>query len=230
MNVMSKIAADLSDRTPARTERHRLRIQAHGLINESGAAEFYIHDISCTGVLVETADALHSGDKVEFELLHAAAPPAVVVWSSGPFFGCSFVEPIAESLVRNVLLKDAAWSSGHVRADGQEDDTEDLAAQIIKIRQTNGLTAEEFANCIGVSRQAVWYWETGQRNPRAEQIRKIREEFGGGSEQFAPGRTSDHQSPSWHGASVRQNVADYKRAIATVLGVDTAQVRITIDW
>lgn len=38
-----------------------------------------------------------------------------------------------------------------------------------------GLSTRELADQLGVSRQSVWYWETGQRSPRGTALAKLEE-------------------------------------------------------
>jgi DNA-binding transcriptional regulator YiaG len=42
--------------------------------------------------------------------------------------------------------------------------------QIEEIRQALGLTVAEFAERLGVDRNAVYLWESGQRHPRYETL------------------------------------------------------------
>lgn len=48
-----------------------------------------------------------------------------------------------------------------------------LADKIVKLRRRYGLSQEELANKIGVSRQAVFKWESGVNIPDINKIKKI---------------------------------------------------------
>ncbi len=52
-----------------------------------------------------------------------------------------------------------------------------FAEMIQSIRTRAGLSRKEFANKIGASQAAVTYWESGQRQPRLDQLEKIAEAF-----------------------------------------------------
>lgn len=52
-----------------------------------------------------------------------------------------------------------------------------FAEMIQSIRVHAGLSRKEFANKIGASQAAVTYWESGQRQPRLDQLEKIAEAF-----------------------------------------------------
>ena len=49
----------------------------------------------------------------------------------------------------------------------------DVGERIVAYRATEGLSTDEFAKKVGVSRQSVWYWETGRRTPRGEALAKL---------------------------------------------------------
>lgn len=51
-------------------------------------------------------------------------------------------------------------------------------SRIQALREGLGLTREEFAARLGVTRQAVAKWETGQAKPTVTTIEKIANEFG----------------------------------------------------
>lgn len=48
-----------------------------------------------------------------------------------------------------------------------------VADNLIKIRKKNGLSQEEFADRVGVSRQTVSLWELGTVAPKASRIEEI---------------------------------------------------------
>lgn len=53
----------------------------------------------------------------------------------------------------------------------------ELAQSLLKLRQQNNLTQEEFAQKIGVTRQAVSRWEMGISAPSSKALIRISEEF-----------------------------------------------------
>ena len=50
-------------------------------------------------------------------------------------------------------------------------------SKMIKLRKIKGLTQESFAAEIGVSRQSVYKWESGQSYPDVEKLLKIARTF-----------------------------------------------------
>jgi len=64
-----------------------------------------IHDLSATGMLIETAADLHPFDALEIELPEAGTTTALVVWHSGRYFGCEFKEPVFQAAVSAARLR-----------------------------------------------------------------------------------------------------------------------------
>lgn len=64
-----------------------------------------IHDVSATGLLMETAAELDVFDDLEIELPEAGFTAAVVVWSSGRFYGCQFKVRISQAAISAALLR-----------------------------------------------------------------------------------------------------------------------------
>ena len=46
--------------------------------------------------------------------------------------------------------------------------------KIVKLRKMKGLTQDEFASAVGVSRQAVYKWESGQSYPEVSKLLEIK--------------------------------------------------------
>jgi hypothetical protein len=70
--------------------------------------EATIHDISATGMLIETASRLATFDALELELPEAGVTPALVIWNSGRYYGCEFKEPISQAAISAALLRSPA--------------------------------------------------------------------------------------------------------------------------
>jgi transcriptional regulator with XRE-family HTH domain len=51
-------------------------------------------------------------------------------------------------------------------------------SKMIKLRKIKGMTQETFAAEVGVSRQSVYKWESGQSYPEVEKLLKIARTFG----------------------------------------------------
>ena len=49
--------------------------------------------------------------------------------------------------------------------------------KLVKLRKLKGITQDEFASAVGVSRQAVYKWESGQSYPEAAKLLEIKALF-----------------------------------------------------
>ena len=52
-----------------------------------------------------------------------------------------------------------------------------FSEKLVRLRKLKGITQDQFANVIGVSRQAVFKWESGQSYPEALKLIAIRNFF-----------------------------------------------------
>ena len=53
-----------------------------------------------------------------------------------------------------------------------------FSEKLIRLRRINGITQDEFAKKVGVSRQAVYKWESGQSYPEVPKLLEIKNLFG----------------------------------------------------
>ena len=90
---------------PADSERRRSARRSLKLGAVGDGTAVTVHDISLTGLLMESPAPMLVGASFEVELPHAGAVPAVVVWNSGEFYGCEFHEPVSPAAVSAALLQ-----------------------------------------------------------------------------------------------------------------------------
>ena len=93
--------------SPAKSDRRsesRRKIHLESALAGSGS-EVLIHDISATGALLETEARLEPFEMLHFHLPEAGETEAVVVWSSGHFFGCEFTKPISKGAISAAMLR-----------------------------------------------------------------------------------------------------------------------------
>lgn len=76
-----------------------------------------IRDISLTGMLLETSTPMLVGASFEVELPHAGIIAALVVWSSGEFYGCEFAGPISPAAVSAARLQSEPTEVGSIAPD-----------------------------------------------------------------------------------------------------------------
>ena len=87
--------------------RQKLSLLASGLRQDGTGLEVQIHNISGTGLLLESDVKLVAGDRIEIELPHAGDITAVVIWANGRLFGCQFEGPVSPATLSAVELKSA---------------------------------------------------------------------------------------------------------------------------
>ena len=68
-------------------------------------ADAVIHDLSVTGLLLETAEDVSVNDLLLIDIPNFGPVPATIVWNSGRFFGCRFDRPISPAAVSGALLR-----------------------------------------------------------------------------------------------------------------------------
>jgi len=105
---------DPSDPTANRRSaaRRTLRLQSLGTTASQSAAQVTIHDLSLTGLLIETSADLAADERIDVEVPEAGLTEAKVVWSSGRFFGCRFKRPIPPAALSSAILRSPADFAG----------------------------------------------------------------------------------------------------------------------
>lgn len=66
-----------------------------------------------------------------------------------------------------------------------------VSKQLIHLRNVKGISQEELASLMNVTRQAVSKWETGQTLPDSEKIIRLSEIFGVTTDYLLKGKESD---------------------------------------
>ena len=86
-----------------RRSKHRRKLALGSNIQTGEAVS--IHDLSTTGMLIETDAKLSPRDRLELSLPQSGITDALVVWNSGRFFGCKFTRPLSQAMVSAALLR-----------------------------------------------------------------------------------------------------------------------------
>lgn len=220
------IDAFLKSPRPAQVQRgsvrRRLRLDTVGKAAAKGSTPVEIHDLSTSGMLIETSVELAAGEALEIELPRTGPQTAKVIWASGRFYGCRFAEPISPAAVSAALLRSRPTDQPAAPADAPEQASPDFASRLAELRTARGLSLQDIADRLEVSRQAVWYWESGQRLPRAEIFQKLAQILGTSEQQLlAPALPNQGVIASgWD--------EEFKRSIAERLGVRPDQVSIVV--
>ena len=203
--------------------RRKLRLDTVGKAAAKGSTHVEIHDLSTSGMLIETAVELAAGEAIEIELPRTGPQTAKIIWTSGRFYGCRFAEPIPPAAVSAALLRSRPTDqSAAGPTDAPEQASSDFGSRLAELRAAKGLSLQDLADRLEVSRQAVWYWESGQRLPRAEIFQKLAQTLGTSERQLlAP--AAPHQGVVASGWD-----EEFKQSIAERLGVRADQVSIVV--
>lgn len=92
--------------TPAADRRdwQRRRLSLGSSLQSTGD-DVTIHDISASGMLIETAAELAVFDALEIELPETGITSALVIWNSGRYFGCEFKQRLSQGAISAALLR-----------------------------------------------------------------------------------------------------------------------------
>lgn len=92
----------------------------------------------------------------------------------------------------------------------------DFRERLIVLREEKGLSQQQFADRLGVSRQTVFRWESGKSVPSAAQIKNICSEFGLDANEFLSGEKAEDGDAGCNAAALN----GYKSAEESADGED----------
>nr|WP_166180967.1 helix-turn-helix transcriptional regulator [Altererythrobacter segetis] len=207
----------IRSRSAART---KLQLATSVMRTRHQAIHVTIHDLSAEGMLIETSAPLKLSEKLAVEMPGNGWRDAMVVWSSAHFHGCRFTKPLGKSIVSAALLKSVPAPTPAQRNLGPLPPPEKLAAGLAVFRRDHGLTMDQLAKRLGVSRQTLWYWETGQRRPREDRLAELQRAL----DSF-PRNSHSGDAP----AGVPGALGRLKQLVAAQLGISVERVRIIVE-
>jgi len=220
-----------ADQTEARgTTRRALFLEVSGRLPGGLESNVVIHNISVSGMLMETRQRLEQGERLVLDLPEAGMVRAVIVWQSGELFGCAFEQALDHKALSAVQLQsdpavDPAFSaivdpSIDVASPPLEAPPEPLGVKLHRLRRERGMTLAKVADSLGVSKPTVWAWEKGKARPLPDRLELIAQVLGVQTHELEE-RMSDQQ----HAALVQE----CRLRIATAYGTHTSNVRIMIE-
>ena len=130
------------------SERRPLRLTITASLPESPDLAVTIHDLSETGLLLETLVPLEAGQLFEIFLPLAGAVETKVVWSSHHFHGCHFGKRVPRAAVSAALLQSAPKDEAPEARRPPEDvlsQLRDLNARIEQVGQDLDRTIEQLS-------------------------------------------------------------------------------------
>ncbi|SCW47959.1 Helix-turn-helix domain-containing protein [Sphingobium faniae] len=226
-------------------QRLHIRIEAAGELEEGERATVTIHNLSASGILIETRSELAVGQKIRISLPETRPVPATVVWRSDSLYGCRFDHILSRAVLSAVQLCNPLPSEIDPASPPlASPDNEPLAARIFRLRRARGLSRAELAARTGISKPSIWSWETGKAVPRHSNITLLADVLNISEEELLTGEPvvlpvvhAPHglEQPSSleiddENLSVRTVIDASRKNIARAAGVDESCIRISIDY
>lgn len=204
-----------------RAARRTLLLEADG-VTAQGPASVTIHNVSLTGMLLETAVRLNEGEAIDVDLPEAGPRTTTVVWSDGMFHGCKFNAPISPAALSAIELRSEAppAPAPAPAPAAQRADTETFAARLRRLRSERGMTLAAIGEALGVSKPTVWAWEQGRAQPIAPHMAALAALFGQDEADLAGNGSS---------AELQDALAKARLLVADLLKVNPAKVRILLE-
>lgn len=98
--------------------RRMLKLPVYGSTATGEVEGVIVHDLSVTGLLLETSEKLVAGENIEVELSERGRTRAIVVWNSGNYYGCEFDGRISSASVSAAVLRSPFDAPGLALAAG----------------------------------------------------------------------------------------------------------------
>ena len=154
------------------SERRSMYLPTSGVLPSGREANVTVHNVSQSGMLLETSLPLAEGDRLSVDLPEAGSVLAHVVWGSGLLFGCRFEGEIAQRVLSAMQLRASAPLTPAIGQPGlgRKASGEVFGKRIEQLRKGRSMTLAEVADALGVSKPTVWAWEKGKARPVPERL------------------------------------------------------------
>lgn len=198
-----------------RAARRQLRLESEGSTPSGETARVLIHNVSATGMLVESTVSMAEDERIEIDLPQVGRASAHVVWMSENYYGCRFETPLPASALGALELYSPTTTGG---ASGETQET--FPIRMARLRKEQGLTLEALAGLVNVSKPTVWAWEQGKARPTPERIAALARHLGVDEDELRSGRDSNALAEALNHA---------RKVVAKAFGVDPARVKVSIE-
>lgn len=203
-----------------RASRRQLRLPLHGSKATGAEIEALVHNISSTGMLVESKAPLEIGEVIEVNLPHSGKTAARVIWTSGDLAGCQFEMPISPATLSAAQLRSVVGPDTHAPDDQPAAGAESFGVRLQRLRTAKQLTQGQLAGRLGVSEPSISAWELDKARPKAGRMEALSDALGVEISELL-------------GFEETENLADLvsraKAQIARAAGVKPDNIKFTIE-
>ena len=102
------------------SDRRVLKLRVPGSTTSGSGVGVLIHDISVSGLLIQTEAGIDVGTMLDIQLPEVGPQSATVVWNRDQFFGCEFQSPLSKAGLSAALLKSYVGQEGRTGAEAFE--------------------------------------------------------------------------------------------------------------
>jgi len=215
--------------------RLHLSLEVSGRTISGETTSVLIHNLSASGLLMETPAKLSLGGKLMVGLPEAGDVMATVVWQSDDLFGCRFDEPLSRAALGAAQLRNPPTSDLHLPAAPDVAIAhEELPARLTRLRRERGISRSTLAAHTGISTPSLWAWEVGKTMPRRKGLIALAKALGVSAGELLGEAASPPSTRAKDVARDLQGLGDLldrsKREIAALAGVEADKVKISIEF
>jgi transcriptional regulator with XRE-family HTH domain len=202
-----------------RASRRQLRLPLHGSKAAGAEIEALVHNISATGMLVESKVPLEIGEIVEVNLPHSGKTATRVIWTSGGIAGCQFEMPISPATLSAAQLRSVVGPDAPA-PDDRPAGAESFGVRLQRLRTAKELTQGQLAFHLGVSEPSISAWELDKARPKAGRMEAL---------SLALGVEITELLGFDDAESLSELVERAKAQIASAAGVSPSSIKFTIE-
>ena len=204
-----------------RAPRRQLRLPLQGSKAGGGEVEALVHNISATGMLIESHAPLEIGEVIEVNLPHSGKTAAKLIWVSGRLAGCEFAMPVSSATLSAAQLRGVVVESEPDTAENRPSSSaESFGTRLQRLRTAKGLTQGQLAAELGVSEPSISAWELDKARPKAGRVEVLANELGVEIHELLGLEEIE---------SLSDLVTRAKEQIAKAAGVAPANIKLTIE-
>lgn len=203
-----------------RALRRQLRLPLHGSKATGAEIAALVHNISATGMLVESRVALEIGEVIEVDLPHSGKTATRVIWISGDLSGCQFEMPISSATLSAAELRSVAKPDASARDVLPAAGAESFGCRLQRLRTDRELTQGQLAHQLGVSEPSISAWELDKARPKAGRMEALAVALGVETAELLGVGTAEN---------LNELVRRAKAQIAKAAGISPDRIRLTIE-